>query len=251
VAKWRAAAYTLKARLHLHWGEANGASAYSAALAAAQNGIHSNDGNWTTVHSSASTENNPWYQFMRDRSGYISSGDFLVPLMVNDNDPRLPMYYSQTDDGEYVSRASELSPTGYGAPDFNFPILSCAENYFIIAEAQFNLGDQTAALAAAKSALACQEDLWGVDLTAQKDALDGLTGAALLEGIMNQKYIALFLNMESYNDYKRTCLPAITERPGGMPARLFYGQQERQSNPNIPAPAQQPLRNANDPNPCG
>ena len=67
---------------------------------------------------------------------------------------------------------------------------------------------------------------------------------------MDQKYIALFLNAEVYNDYKRTCLPAITERAGGMPGRLFYGQDERQSNSNIPEPAQQKIRNDNDPNAC-
>ena len=77
-----------------------------------------------------------------------------------------------------------------------------------------------------------------------------LTGAPLLAEIMDQKYIALFLNAEAYNDYKRTCLPAITERPGGMPGRLFYGQDERQSNTNMPEPAQQQIRNDNDPAAC-
>lgn len=250
-ARWRAVAYTLKARLHLHWAEANGSGAYSAALAAAQNGIQSADGTWKTIHSSASTEANLWYQFMRDRSGYISAGDFLVPLMVADDDPRVPLYFSEATGGGYEARGSELSPTGFGAADFDFPILSCAENWFIMAEAHYNLGDEGAARIAAQNALSCQEAQWGVDLTAQKEGLNGLTAAPLLDRIMNQKYIALFLNMEVLNDYKRTCLPAITQRPGGMPARLYYGQQERQSNPNIPAPAQQPLRNANDPSPCG
>ncbi len=68
---------------------------------------------------------------------------------------------------------------------------------------------------------------------------------------MDQKYIALFLNMETLNDYKRTCRPAITPKTAdGVPGRFFYGQQERQTNSNIPETGQQPLRNANDPNPC-
>jgi hypothetical protein len=144
----------------------------------------------------------------------------------------------------------ELAPAGYGSPTFNFPILSCAENAFIIAEAEFAGSDEAAAISAAQDGLTCQEDEWSVDLSAQQATVAGLVGAALLAEIMNQKYIALFLNTEAYNDYKRTCLPAITERPGGMPGRLFYGQDERQSNSNIPEPAQQPIRNANDPAAC-
>ena len=56
--------------------------------------------------------------------------------------------------------------------------------------------------------------------------------------------------MEVWNDYKRTCLRRRSPSAGGMPGRLYYGQAERQSNTNIPEPAQQPARNENDPNPC-
>jgi hypothetical protein len=73
----------------------------------------------------------------------------------------------------------------------------------------------------------------------------------------------MFQNIEAWNDYKRTCLPALV--PGGVPqlaevpGRLPYGQQERQQNPNIHAPesypgnwttGSAPLRNWNDPEPC-
>ena len=65
---------------------------------------------------------------------------------------------------------------------------------------------------------------------------------------MEEKYIALFFNIESYNDWKRTNLPAITPYTGGtIPRRLLYGDGERNANPNIPAPSVQPARNANDP----
>jgi hypothetical protein len=89
-----------------------------------------------------------------------------------------------------------------------------------------------------------------VDLSPQKTTVASLTGPPLLAEIMDQKYIALFLNTEVYNDYKRTCLPAITKNAGGMPGRPFYGQDERQSNTNIPEPGSQPLRNDNDPAAC-
>ena len=246
-ASWTAVAYTLKARFHLHWGEATGATAYSAAALAAQNGIQAASGSWKTIHSSDATENNLWYQFQRDRSGYISAGDYLVPLMSGD--PRILDYFTDPGGGP-VARASELSATGFGAPAFNFSIVSCSENAFIMAEAHYAAGNTGPAIAAAQAGLVCEQDEWGVDLSARSATIGGLTGAPLLAAIMDQKYIAMFLNAEVYNDYKRTCLPAIVERSGGMPGRPFYGQDERQSNPNIPAPAQQPLRNANDPAAC-
>ena len=249
-ASWTAVAYTLKARFHIHWGEATGASAYADALVAAQNGIQDVSGTWKAIHTSDPNENNLWFQFQRDRVRHLEAGDFMVPLMVADADPRLPMYFTNASGGGYAPRDSELSATGYGAPTFDVPILSCAENAFIIAEAQFAVPNEAGAISAAQDGLACQEDEWGIDLSATAAAVAGLTGAPLLAEIMDQKYIALFLNAETYNDYKRTCLPAITERPGGMPGRLFYGQDERQSNSNIPEPGQQKIRNDNDPNAC-
>ena len=249
-ASWTAVAHTLKARFHLHWGEATGASAYAAALLAAQSGIQDVSGTWKAIHGSDANENNLWFQFQRDRPGHVLAGDYLLPIMDAATDPRLPMYFSDAAGGGYAPRDSELSTTGYGAPTFDVPILSCAENAFIIAEAQFAAPNEAGAISAAQDALACQEAEWGIDLSATATMIAGLTGAPLLAEIMEQKYIALFLNTEAYNDYKRTCLPAITEGPGGMPGRLFYGQDERQSNSNIPEPGQQNLRNDNDPSAC-
>jgi hypothetical protein len=66
---------------------------------------------------------------------------------------------------------------------------------------------------------------------------------------MEEKYVALFQNTESWNDYKRTCYPNIapTDGSGYLPVRLLYSGAERASNPNIPSPSQAPKRNANDP----
>jgi len=79
--------------------------------------------------------------------------------------------------------------------------------------------------------------------------LSGLSGAALLDAIRTQKYIALVLNTEAYNDFKRSGLPGFEPaNDAGVPGRLFYGSTERGSNPtNIPVPNDQPPRNENDP----
>jgi hypothetical protein len=75
---------------------------------------------------------------------------------------------------------------------------------------------------------------------------------------MEEKYVTLFLNMEVWNDYKRTCLPSLasaplagTNVPGStpIPGRLPYGLTEINANPNTPD-VPTTGRNANDPNPC-
>ena len=266
VAAWTAVAHTLKARLFMHWAEVN-AGSYAQALSEANSGIKDVAHNWEAVHTTTATENNAWFQFLRDRAGYISSGDYLLPMMRDDNDPRLSIYYSEAVGGGYSSPAevggvnsSGMNETdGRGAPGAEFPLVTCAENYFIIAEAQQHAGQDGAAITAAKDALGCQEDYYGVDLTAQKAAFDGLTGTGLLEAIMDQKYTALFLNPETWNDYKRTCMPDLTPRvEQGVPARLYYGLTERQTNTNVPEPSAQAGghgfragHNDNDPAGCG
>ncbi|HMI58334.1 MAG TPA: SusD/RagB family nutrient-binding outer membrane lipoprotein, partial [Gemmatimonadaceae bacterium] len=92
---------------------------------------------------------------------------------------------------------------------------------------------------------------------------------ATLNSIMTEKYIALFQNVESWSDYKRTCLPARNAFEDAtfnnqIPGRLFYGQSEENTNANTPSSAEQlqhggdvvsgagidGFRNPNDPNPC-
>jgi hypothetical protein len=270
-------AWSLKARFYMHWVEAQRAGADEAqtacagtciqkALDAAQKGIASSAGNWNARHSSASTENNLWYQFLRDRSGYISAGAYLVNQLRNDSDPRLSIYYSpgtDTNAGQYIgsppgtpgndpgTTASSLSATGFGNPAFNEPIVTCAETQFIVAEAQYALGNTTAARNAANAGLACQETQYSIALP---DIGAALSGQALLDEILRQKYIASFLNLEAWNDWKRTCRPVLISNTQvqvvNMPGRLYYGQAERQTNPNLPIPNQQPARNTNDPAGC-
>lgn len=250
-AAWIAVAHTLKARYHMHWAEAD-AGRYAQALAEANQGIMDPSGNWRAQHGSSSTENNLWFMFMRDRSGYISAGEYLVELLKDRGDPRIAFYFDQVD-GEYVGgtsaqpdpQASPLSTDdGYGAADFDFPLVTCAENAGIGAEAAFQTGDAGGAAMWVNRLIACQEAFWGVDLPPFEAPLD-------LEEIIDQKYMAGFLSIEVWNDYKRTCLPAIVPYEGGpIPGRLNYPEAERIANPNIPSVAQQPARNDNDPNAC-
>jgi hypothetical protein len=125
-----------------------------------------------------------------------------------------------------------------GAPDFRQPLLTFSENQLIRAEAQYRTGAEPAALATLNAYRA------SVGLAAKS----GLSGAARLTAIMEEKYVALFQNTEVWNDYRRTCYPNLTPASGSfIPARLVYGTDERRANPNIPSPSQQPKRNQDDP----
>ena len=279
MASWTKVAHSLKARYYMHTAEVDN-TAYAKALAQANLGIRSNADNWTAVHSTTSTEQNLWYQFDRERQDHIVAGFYLVNLLNNgtpanlaDDDPRLPIYFTtatgatfggqyigsktgQTQAGDPETAASHLRVTA-GSPtaaDFNLPIISWSETAAIGAEAALKSGGSVATQTAWYNELiAAQQNFWGVNLAGKVPDYAALgTDAARLAAIIQQKYIALFLSPETWNDYKRTCLPAITTAVAGerVPARLFYPQTERQSNPNVPDVNEQPARNDNDPNAC-
>ena len=245
--KWLRLAHTLKARFYMHTAERVGNAAYQNALAQAQQGLQKGD-DMRSYQSSDPNEQNSWYQFtVIQRSGYMSPGAFLVSLLQTRNDPRLAQYFDPNAAGSYVGAApGQQGSSGIStfdearvAPDFRQPIVTWAENQLIIAEAAFRLGQTGAALAAYNAERAAA----GVPTA----------GSVTLADIMTEKYIALFQNIEVWNDWKRTCIPALTPAAGttgGIPARLLYAQSERNTNPNVPLPSDQPARNWNDPNAC-
>lgn len=250
-AAWIRVARTLKARLYLHTAEVTPA-AYALALTQAQLGINAVGGNLNSYHSSASGEENIWWQFIaRDRDSYIRPGKFLVDLMVARNDPRLPAYFAKNDLGTYGGAApgQGLDPDKHSnlsdarlKPDFPQPLVTYEETQSIIAEAAFRTGN----IALARTAMDA------VRATATLPAIGaGLSGNALLTQILQEKYIALFQSTEVFQDYKRTCYPNLTPATAGaaagIPARFSYPVAERSANPNIPDVGAQPKRNANDP----
>jgi hypothetical protein len=254
--KWTEAAHTLKARFFLHTAEVRGAPAYTSALAEAQLGISSAANNFTSFHSQTQGEQNGWWQFL-NLSGFggdVVAGRFLADLMVARNDPRLPEYFEASVPGPYGGMSPDQveSPTGVSNlvgtrsdPAFRQPLITWAENQMILAEANFVLSGAGAAQPFV-DALRASVGLASVPVTS-------------LNTIMEEKYIALFQNIEVFNDYKRTCYPTITPvaNPsfgGVVPGRIFYAQSETNVNPNAPSVAQQlatnGFRNDNDPAPC-
>ena len=260
---WVEAAYTLKARLHMHTAERLGAAAYNAAIAAAQNGISTPDNDFRTFHTTATSERNQWNQFNGTSfGGDVVAGKRLADFMVARSDPRLPEYFGLNANGGYggndqsgatATPPGEVSPLDgtRNAPEFRQPVLTYEENELILAEARLAVTGE----AAARPHLTNVRDLYGLaEVT------------ATLENIMTEKYIALFQNIEVWQDYKRTCLPALDPvgTNAAVPGRIYYGTTEASANPNTPTTQSQianggvaggrpgvgGFRNWNDPDPC-
>jgi starch-binding outer membrane protein, SusD/RagB family len=247
--KWTALAYTLKARYYLHTAERLGAPAYAAALAAAANGIADATGDYLAYHSIASTESNLYFQFTGQWVDYLSAGKALLDLLQTTGDARLSEYFDPNADGDFVGAdpgedigvsPSPLSATRLDA-GFRQPLATWAENALIIAEAANQAADDVTARASL-DAVRADAGLGPVG--------GGVSGPALLQAIMIEKYIRLFQSPEAWSDYRRTCIPPFIPAPGSsfIPARFVYPLSERNANTSIPDGG--PLQNWNDPNLC-
>ncbi|HEU5260336.1 MAG TPA: SusD/RagB family nutrient-binding outer membrane lipoprotein [Gemmatimonadales bacterium] len=273
--KWIEAANTLKARLYMHTVERDNNlvdnAALNSAVTSALLGISDPANDLKSRHTSRPGEDNMWYQF-KARSGFgnfVVAGRALVDLMVARSDPRLPEYFSASDPGPYggldpfggrspgATNTVSLLEGTRNTPTFAQPIVTYIENELILAEAYYRLGQPANAQTHFDNARASVPGLGAKTITSVND-------------IMEEKYVAMFQNIEVWNDYKRSCYPAIAPVPTGsfgnkVPGRLFYGTSEANANPNVPGrsvqlqvgghavstpPASPGFRNPNDPNAC-
>ncbi len=289
-------AHSLKARLYLHTAEVDPTS-YAKALAEVPLGISSpaNDFNWFA--DATPNGNNIWWQFMATR-GDIGPGGAMIDVMKRRlaagiaDSAQLQFYFQPaTNDSGVVLGWAGFRPGGAtnlqvapgidpgngivdpasGNPfysnfnfinpntdpgDFRQPEITYDETQLIGAEAAFQTGGQGAAQPFLNAARANR--VYGAR-GATPNTFPPLPPApATLQNIMEEKYVDLFLNIEAWNDWKRTCLPALapappagSTTPGAAPiaGRLPYGITEINANPNTPhvSPTGQ---NPNDPNPC-
>lgn len=269
ISRWIAAAYTMKARFHLHLVERNGTAAYTLALAAANQGIAEAPANATqAMHGQApgdfrsfhgttlDQDGNIWAEFLNQRQDLVA-GNVFVQILQSRGDPRLAAYFNPNAGGTFVGHDENNRPVGTGAASvinttvrraFNFrqPLATWAENQLILAEAKYQTGDIAGAT---------------INVNNVRAAV-GMTPLVIVtfNDVMLEKYIAMFQNIDVWSDFKRTCIPLV--RPFGtaaeVPGRLPYSQTERTANTNIPLPSAYPtgttgpsaLRNWNDPAAC-
>jgi len=268
--KWMSCARTLQARITLNWAEVNGAEAYGQALALAEQGISDVSGasDWRPFHQAGSDgEESIWHQFFDENLYVMGAGLLLVDMLKKDNDGRLTIYFDPesafNDSVVGISPASGIPPYAsqlnqltVGSESWGVEWVSWHENQFIIAECQYNLGQEQAALATLNNILLNLEQRWQVfDPACQLPRYVNISGDELIAAIMNEKYKAMFLNMQTMSDWRRTGYPVFEDRNGnstecenGTPRRLLYPELEKKTNSNAPTGDSIFERVENDPN---
>lgn len=290
--KWLRAAYTLRGRYTMHLSEVNGsAAAATEALSYLNNGFTSNDDDFQMLFSAE--ELNPWHsrQVLAPNTGndHDKIADQLVSYMDGTYyeldgisiDPRLPVYADKDADASapwrgYETGGNGLSSDGesgntnfadngfYTSLDSPIGIISYAEGEFLKAEAEFlkaggtstSTGAPAAAYNAYLSGIQANMDKLGVDGADYLAEASIAVGASnlMLNNIMKEKYIANFLNPETFSDFRRydfstdvykgLTLPldnADSEFPGEWLVRFNYPTSERDRNlENVVANQQSP-----------
>ncbi len=250
--KWRRLIYTLKARFHINLTNAPGYNAEEQAqkaLDALENGFTSNEDDADFAYYSELGSENPWYQWGVDGKWFdrYRMSEHYVQLLQALDDPRLSVQARLNSEGEYRGHAngqpaetnSLISEMGefYASPGAPVTWISFAEAKFIEAEATFILQGASAADPIYRDAIRASMDKLGVE-PANRDAYVSaqptLSAGGALEDIITQKYIANFLIVSAYNDWRRTGYPELTiiESPviDVIPLRFVVPNSELDNN---------------------
>ena len=172
--------------------------------------------------------------------GAAGLNSMCTDSMVARHDPRY---------GIYIDTVGDL----WGAPGYlnafygndNSPVIffTYAEQKFIEAEAKLMTGDNAGAQSAYTAAITADMTKKGVaagDIAAYLTAYGTLAGTQqqMLQQIIYEKYVSLYLQTESWCDYRRLNNPLNMVPNAGVlaeiPRRFIYPTNEKLYNPNIP-----------------
>lgn len=253
--KWIKAANALKARYSLRLSNVDNTAASKALAAIAAGAIASNADNFVFArYEATATGENPWFQFLNDRS-HLSVSKTLYDQMVLRTDPRISAYFlqiegaynpapngiaTQTQGGVYSTSAK----TGNGRTAAT-PLMTYHELKFIEAEAKFRISDATWQTSL-QQAIEANFQFHGLTAAAgtayyNAEVLPRLTAGNEIKEILMQKWIAMyeFEAIEAYNDYRRVPSFLTLNNPFnnsvGFVWRFSYPTSEESSNSaNIP-----------------
>jgi len=257
IAKWIKAANSLKARYCMRLTNVDNTASTKALAAIAAGGFASAADNFVFAkYEATATGENPWYQFLNDRT-HLSVSKTLYDIMNDRSDPRIPAYFlkvngvynpapngtaTQSQGGLYSQSA--ITANGRTAAT---PLMTYHELKFIEAEAKFRTSDATwqASLQQAIEANFVFHGLLLADGTTYftTQVVPRLTAGNEIKEILTQKYIAFYEAeaIEAYNDYRRVPSFLTLNNPnnltssGGFPWRFPYPSSEVASNSaNIP-----------------
>jgi hypothetical protein len=243
VTKWAKLARFLQARANLRISGAPGenktarANAALSALAGALTG-NADDADFT--YPGGSGARTPLYTFFELRGTFVAA-QYMVELLKSRNDPRLPIMFTPVpydsirgagtarvtypakpgtfigmQEGQSTFNDSTVSWIGlyYSADTSRLNVVSYADQKFTEAEARLIVNGAAAADAAYREGIRAHMQKLGVSAAAittylnSRPALNTLANP--LEEIITQKYIANFLKVEPWNDWRRTGFPKLT-----------------------------------------
>ena len=239
---WLKVAWALKARYTLHLSNVNTSWA-SDVISIIESAplMSSNSDNMALYFGTSPTANNPIYMYEQQRAGYIANNSgFFTMLAADNSDPRSLIYKEPSGTSEYAGLyyGQKASPTVF---------MTYAEEMFIAAEAYHAAGDYANAKAYLVKGMTASIDMFkGLDATydttadawlaAKVATYTGTANSPSLQEILDQKYAALYMQTEAYNDYRRTGYPNLTPlNSAGIPDRYPYSQDELNYNKNTPA----------------
>ncbi len=277
LAAWTRTAYSLQARFLNHYSKLNSYDP-NAVLAAVDNGFASSDDDFEMDFFDESTASqNPWYRVAVNNAGLLLGGwlseqtvnhlngdtyglfdpriEFITEPVSDEDDPRFGEYVGtrngagRGDDPEQGVRAVLAVGSYYAsAPTDPLENMTYAELKFIEAEAALAAGGQEArAYAAYEEGIRAHMEKLGVD-PADIDAywnepsVSVGAGNLTIDDVMKEKYIATFLNPETWNDARRYDYqyaefeaPANSALGGEMIRLVRYPDSELQRNEsNVP-----------------
>ena len=224
IASWIKAAHAIKARGLIKFQD------YSGAATEAAMSFESASDNLAYQYPDASAAGQ-WYRFNRDRTGDIEFHPTMRELMTGLNDTVRLAAFDQT----FVTSHTYL------VANFLQEMITYREMQFIIAEADVRGGNTQAGHDAYMAGIKASFDRIGLSeddyntYIAQPE-IDPGVGNLTLEHVMTQKYIAMFLQPENYNDWRRTGIPALSPVAGSaVPVRWHYSSDEYLFNSNSPS----------------
>jgi hypothetical protein len=271
ISRWIKAAYALRARYLNHLSKTANYDP-DAILAAVQNGLASNADNAKVTY--YDNVRNPWGSVAINQAGLILDGwisEQIVQAMDGTTfgvvDPRMGFLFSQTQHGTFRGTkngagrdpdvvdlrldASTLVESTYYANRLS-PVLvmTYSEQKFIEAEAYLAKSMLTEAYNAYLAGIAAHMDMIGVSAADRDDYIDDPVVSVgseniTLDLIMKEKYIAMYLHPEAWNDARRydfqytdMTVPAFlnVDLNGQFSRRLQYPSSEFSRNAsNVPS----------------
>lgn len=255
--KWARLARVIQAQLHLRLSNAPGENRQDRAqkaLAALQQGFQSNADDADFEYPGGNNRRPPWYSFRNNTDGIFVSSAYFINGLLERSDPRIAVFArpAPSDTPNIVYRGHQTGTGGQTRAQFsrvgNYFVgdsatlnwVSYAHAKFLEAEARLIVSGAAAADAPYRAGIRANMEKLGVAadaITAYLAARPPLqTVANPLEEIMREKFVANFLKLEAWNDWRRTGYPRIplvqSEYLDQIPQRIRSPDSELNSNAN-------------------